>query len=103
MAPAFFLPGALYSAGACAPFPKCKSGVHILSSLFFSFEVFDVFETPRRSSSLDFCFLIFLILADTLTRMLNWEGGKHLKAHWRLCLVTQNIFLGGGRGGAADC
>lgn len=68
---AAFSPGAFYSAGAWASFPKCPHDLHILSSSFFSFEVFDVFGTTGRSFSLDFCFLIFLILTDTLTSVLN--------------------------------
>lgn len=70
-APAAFFPAVFYSAGAWASFPKCPHDLHILLSSFFSFEVFDVFGTTGKSFSMDFCCLIFLILTDTLTRVLN--------------------------------
>lgn len=47
-------------------FPSEKAVSHILASIFFSFEVFDVFKNIERSFSLDFCFLIFLILVCAL-------------------------------------
>jgi len=70
-----------------------KQCSHPFQAFSFPLKCFMFSGPPGGHHLWIFCFLIFLILVDTLTRMLNWEGGKHLEAHWRLCLVTQSIFL----------
>lgn len=72
-----------------------KSKSYILSSIFFSFEVFDVFRNIGRSFSSNFCFLIFFILVCALTRRLNYTifGEKQLEVHYKFSSHSQCSFL----------
>lgn len=76
-------------------FPKWENSSCTLSSIFLSFEVFDVFRSTGRSFSLDFCFLIFLILVCALTWVQNYRisGESTFEVHCRFWSHSKCSFL----------